>query len=292
MKSSLSIFLDQIHALPNLYLYAAPILLLSVILESIISYKQNSFFYKNKKELSLSLLIGSGYILISLLTGFLSMYFLYLVSFYLCPVRIRHAFDIQNKTFSTTLSFIACFILYDLCRYWAHRVAHEKRFWWATHEIHHTASEYNLLVALRLSWVDQLKAIFFIPLLLLGFHPFTVYLVHQISNILQFLQHTGLDIKFSPWLEKIFVSPKLHRVHHAKNDTYIDKNYGSIFIFWDKIFGTYKNYSETPIFGLKKKIEPKNLLHLMFYEYIEIYHDILKQKKLRQKWNILWERPK
>lgn len=292
MKSSLSFFLDQIHSLPNLYGYAAPILLVCILVEYFLLYKSDKIHFSDKRELTQSVLIGFGYIVISLLTGFLSMYILYLISFYLCPDWLKHPFDFQYQWFASGLSFVVCFVFYDLCRYWAHRLAHEKRFWWATHEIHHSASDYNLLVALRLSWVDQLKAVFFIPLLLLGFHPFTVYLVHQLSNILQFLQHTGLDIKFPSWLEKIIVSPKLHKVHHAKNEKYIDKNYSSIFIIWDKIFHTYQDYTEKPVFGLKKDIQPKNLLHLIFYEYTEIYHDILQQKSIRKKWRILWERPK
>ena len=86
----------------------------------------------------------------------------------------------------TWWSFIACFFVVDFCRYWAHRIAHEQRFWWATHVTHHSSEQYNFTVSFRLSWTQHIKVIFFVPAALLGFDPFVFFICMQIGVLYQF----------------------------------------------------------------------------------------------------------
>jgi len=150
--------------------------------------------------------------------------------------------------------------------------------------VHHSAESYNLTVSFRLSWIQHFKTIFFIPIALVGFHPVIFFIANQISVLFQFWQHTEHVPKLHPWIEKIFVTPSNHRVHHGSEEKYIDKNFAAIFIFWDKLFSTYQPEEEKPTYGLTTKINTSmNPLYLNFHEYKDIFADVKNAKGIRRK---------
>jgi sterol desaturase/sphingolipid hydroxylase (fatty acid hydroxylase superfamily) len=166
-------------------------------------------------------------------------------------------FNIQTSIWLYILAFIGL----DFAGYWSHRWSHEINVFWNRHIIHHSSEEFNLACALRQS-ISNIFAIFtflYLPMALLGVPTKVVAIVAPIQLFAQFWYHTRLINKMG-FLEKILVTPSHHRVHHAINPQYIDKNYSQIFIFWDKLFGTFQPEleNETPIYGVKKAVKTWN----------------------------------
>ncbi len=173
----------------------------------------------------------------------------------------------------------------------AHRIAHENRFWWATHVTHHNSKKYNWSVSFRLSWTQHIKIIFFIPVVLAGFHPVVFFIVHQLAVLYQFWIHTEYIKKLPKPIEFFFVTPSHHRVHHATNEHYLDKNYGSTFIIWDRIFGTFMEEKEQPVYGLTKQVDSYNPITLNFHEWSDIVKDVRKSKSLKEAYAMMFTRP-
>lgn len=136
--------------------------------------------------------------------------------------------------------WIVAFVVYDFCYYWKHRFGHEWRIMWASHVAHHQSEEFNLSTALRQTGTDYIGFVFYIPMFLIGVPPAAVVTVGSLNLIYQFWVHTEHVRRIGP-LEWVLVSPSNHRVHHARNPEYLDKNYGGVFIVWDRMFGTFKD---------------------------------------------------
>ena len=274
--------LGQYKSAPNLLIYSAPVMLLFVFIEYYISHKKELGLY-SRKDFIASVSIGAIYLVVSGITGIVTIYLVWAVYHYCTPSVFVMSFS--------WWSFILCALFYDFCRYWAHRVAHEQRFWWASHVTHHSSEHYNLTVAFRLCWIDQNKVFFFLPVVLLGFDPIMFFIVHQIGVLYQFWQHTELIPRLPKWVEYLMVTPTNHRVHHGRNEAFIDKNYGSMFIFWDRVFGTYQEPSEKPVYGITQPIDSFNPAYLVFHEYIDIFKDVKRAKTLKEKWIAVFGRP-
>lgn len=191
----------------------------------------------------------------------------------------------------TWWSYILCFVAVDFCRYWAHRIAHEQRMWWATHVTHHSSEQYNFSVSFRLSWTQHLKIIFFVPAAMLGFDPFVFYICNQVAVLYQFWIHTELIRKLPAPIEFLFVTPSHHRVHHGKDDNYLDKNYGSSFIIWDRMFGTFQPEEQRPDYGILKPVNSYNPVTLVFHEWVDIFKDMKQYPTPRAWWRILFGGP-
>lgn len=257
---------------PNIIIWAAPVMFFFVIIEWFISYKQNRKLYDKKESIG-SILVGIGNVIIgtalklALFTGIIWVY-------NMVPWRMELSW----------WSFLPCYIIFDFCSYWAHRISHQQRFWWATHVVHHTGEHYNLTVSFRLSWVQHLKLIFFMPVAFMGFHPIVFFTVNQIAVLFQFWVHTEYIRKLHPAFEYIFATPSNHRVHHGSQEKYINKNYGATFIFWDRLFGTYQPEEEQVNYGITHPLEQKsNPLYINFHEYIEMWKDVRQAKGLKMK---------
>lgn len=274
--------LDNYNAAPNLLLFASPFMLLFVWLEFRYSKRKNLGLYA-PRDLKASIGVGIGYLIATAAIGLATIYTVWWVYYYITPPSWVMPV--------TWWSFLGCAIVYDFVRYWAHRIAHEQRFWWASHITHHSSEKYNLTVSFRLCWVDQVKLIFFLPVMIIGFDPIMFFIVHQIGILYQFWQHTELIKPMPAWFEYIFVTPQNHRVHHGKNEIYIDKNYGSMFIFWDRIFGTYVHPSEKPDYGVKQPVNSYNPVYLVFHEYVDIFRDLMHAKTWGDRWKALFGRP-
>jgi sterol desaturase/sphingolipid hydroxylase (fatty acid hydroxylase superfamily) len=265
---------------PNIIVWAVPVMLLLTALEMGISYWQEHDHY-DKDETIGSTLVGIGNLVIS--AGIkVGMIYLLVYVYNLIPWRM----ELQWWT------LIPCYIIYDLGSYWAHRVSHESRFFWATHVVHHSAQHYNLTVSYRLSWIQYIKVVFFVPVMLMGFHPVIFFVTNQLATLFQFMQHTEYIRRMHPIIEYIFATPSNHRVHHGSQEDYIDKNFGATFIFWDRIFDTYISEKEKVIYGITTNIDNKaNPLHINFHELNDIVRDVKEANTLRQKWFMAFGSP-
>jgi sterol desaturase/sphingolipid hydroxylase (fatty acid hydroxylase superfamily) len=175
-------------------------------------------------------------------------------------------------------AWILCFVLDDLAYYWFHRFAHRVRFMWASHVNHHSSQHYNLSTALRQTWTGTIALgfLFRLPLLLIGFHPGMVFFCAGLNLIYQFWFHTEAIGKCPRWFEAVMNTPSHHRVHHATNPIYLDRNYAGVFIVWDKAFGTFQpeQQSERIHYGIVKQLGSFNLLWVAFHEWIGIARDL------------------
>ena len=147
--------------------------------------------------------------------------------------------------------WVAAFIAYDFCYYWKHRCGHEWRIMWASHSAHHQSEEYNLSTALRQTSTDYIGFVFYLPMYLAGTPAYVMISVGTLNLVYQFWVHTQ-HVDRMGMLDYLLVTPSNHRVHHAKNPRYIDKNYGGFLIVWDRLFGTFcdEQKDEKPIYGI------------------------------------------
>lgn len=266
----------QIDALkqhtPDIIIWAAPVMFFFVLLEWYIAKKQHRPLYEKKDTVG-SVLVGMGNVLINTLLK-VSLFYLVIWIYNMVPWRM----------YFNWWTIIPCYLIFDLSSYWSHRISHQQRFWWATHVVHHSSENYNLSVSFRLSWVQNLKLVFFLPVMALGFHPVIFFITSQVAVLFQFWVHTEYIRRLPPFIEYIFVTPSNHRVHHGSQEKYINKNYGATFIFWDRLFGTYQHEEEQATYGITTNISNKaNPLHLNFHEYVEIWKDVKAAKGLRRK---------
>ena len=186
-------------------------------------------------------------------------------------------FSIPETWWSWVLAVFAA----DLSYYWMHRIEHESRFFWAYHSVHHSSPEYNLTTSLRLSWVEGIfEWVFFVPMILIGFSPIQTLVALIIIVQYQTWIHTE-KIGRMAWLDKVFNTPSVHRVHHGANKQYIDKNYGGLLIIWDRLFGTYQREEEKVIYGLTKSINTTNPIKINAHEYLGIIKDIIQLIAIR-----------
>ncbi|WP_420152628.1 sterol desaturase family protein [Siphonobacter sp.] len=259
-------------AAPNLILWAVPAMIFFTAIEILITYVQEKPYYEKQETIG-SVLVGLGSLAVGATLKF-ALLFAVVWLYNQLPWRMS----------LNWWTFIPCYVIFDLCSYWAHRISHEQRFWWATHVVHHSGERYNLSVSFRLSWIQNLKTIFFLPVALIGFHPIIFFTTNQVAVLFQFWVHTEYIRRMPPWVEYIFATPSNHRVHHGSQPKYIDKNYGATFIFWDRIFGTYQLEEEPPIYGITTNISNKaNPLMINFHEVADIIKDVKGAKGLRKK---------
>jgi sterol desaturase/sphingolipid hydroxylase (fatty acid hydroxylase superfamily) len=162
---------------------------------------------------------------------------------------------------SEALPWLIAFVGVDFLYYWWHRFSHEVNLLWAAHVIHHQSEDYNLAVALRQAILTSFTVQpFFAPLALLGVSPAVFATMNAISTLYQFWIHTELVGKLGWGFEEWLNTPSHHRVHHAINPRYLDKNYGAIFIVWDRLFGTFAREDEPCVYGIVKPLESYNPL--------------------------------
>ena len=171
------------------------------------------------------------------------------------------------------LAAIVLFLGVDFAYYWFHRIAHEFNAPWAGHVVHHSSEDYNLAVALRQGTFQGLFSwVFYLPLALAGFPPAWFAAMSSFDTLYQFWIHTRLIGKLGP-LEWVFNTPSHHRVHHARNPKYLDKNYAGTLIIWDRMFGTFQAEEEEPVYGLVKPSNSWNPLWANLHVWNELFRD-------------------
>ena len=238
---------------PNLFIFvlAIPIFVISIIWEWRRSIKERAELYDVADTLT-NLQLGTGQLLVGLLvkTPLFGLY--YLTHQWACA----HGVPAWSET--SWITWGAGFILMDLAYYWFHRLSHEHNLLWAAHAVHHQSEYYNLSVALRQSWIQQIySGIFYLPLALVGISTEMFFMLNALNTLSQFWIHTQLIGRLGP-LELIFNTPSHHRVHHGTDDPYVDKNYAGFLIIWDRIFGTFALEEDAPRYGLIKPLKSWN----------------------------------
>ena len=171
-------------------------------------------------------------------------------------------------------------VCYDFCYYWNHRLGHESAIFWASHVVHHQSQEYNLSTALRQTSSGALLGwIFYLPMAICGFPP-QVFVVAAIVDLLyQYWIHTE-QVGRLGWFDRWFASPSNHRVHHAVNDAYLDRNYGGIFMAWDRMFGTFVEEGEKCVYGTRAPLESWDPL----WANLEVYADLARKSWHAGRW--------
>lgn len=176
----------------------------------------------------------------------------------------------------------------DFSYYWMHRLEHEHRILWANHSVHHSSEDYNLTVSMRLSIIESaIEWIFLIPMILIGFTPFQTIVALTLVAQYQSWIHTERIVKLG-FLDEVFNTPSVHRVHHGSNHKYLDKNYGGILIIWDKLFGTFQREEEKVVYGLTKNIHSNNPITINFIEYLHIWRDLKKCRNWKDRFRIVF----
>lgn len=177
------------------------------------------------------------------------------------------------------VSIIACVVLADFIYYWEHRFMHRTGIGWVTHTVHHSSPEFNISVAYRFGPLDGFFPWFFhLPLALMGFHPLLIFAAELFVQAYQAILHTEAIPKMHRWIEQVFNTPSHHRVHHGANPQYCDKNYGGIFIIWDKLFGTFEPENEPVCYGITKPINSVNPL-VVFLHGFPRFFQVLRQAR-------------
>lgn len=189
----------------------------------------------------------------------------YAALYILTPLRL----DSHRAT-----TWVATLLLVDLLWYAYHRASHRVRIMWAAHQAHHSSQHFNLSVALRQKWNPWFELLFWVPLPLLGVPPWMIFTAFSINLVFQFFVHTERVDRLPVPIEFVFNTPSHHRVHHASDRDYLDRNFGGILIVWDRLFGSYADETHRPTYGLTTNVDTFNPFRLQYHEYGAIVRDV------------------
>lgn len=179
----------------------------------------------------------------------------------------------------------------DLVWYWYHRLGHEVNLFWAAHVVHHQSEEFNYTVSARITTLQAIvRNGFWCILPFIGFHPDMVIVTLIIHGTYSFFTHTEMIPRLG-WLEYIFITPSHHRVHHASNEKYLNKNYGDLFVFWDKMFGTFQQEDEKPVYGLTHNLHSYSFIWQHFHYFVEMIHAMRITPGVWSKLKIIFGKP-
>lgn len=266
----------------NYVTYAIPFFIVLMAVEFGYGQLRSNQTYRLNDTIN-SLQMGTLSRLVSILKlGFSGLVFTWLVSF----------LGVTQVSTESIWVWVLAFIAYDFCYYWKHRFGHEWRIMWASHAAHHQSEEYNLSTALRQTGTDYIGFVFYLPLYLAGLPVEVVVTVGSLNLIYQFWVHTQHVRSLGP-LEWIMITPSNHRVHHARNPDYIDRNYGGVFIIWDRVFGTFQ--AELPdqpcVYGITKGLKSWNPIWANFHIWYDTLLISLRTRKLKDKLAIWFKGP-
>ncbi|NKY58438.1 sterol desaturase family protein [Nocardia flavorosea] len=253
----------------NIGLYAIPAFLLLMVVEFIAHYRDRDGSYSgvDTRDTVTSLSIYALGRVAKSFDKFIELP-LVLIAAALAPVALSA---------SQWWVWVAAIVLADFAYYFKHRMEHRIRLFWASHSVHHSSQYFNFSTALRLPWLipgSFITSAVYIPLALIGIPAWMIFLSQAIVLLYQFPIHTERVGRLHPLIEYVFNTPSHHRVHHGANNSYLDKNYGGIFIIWDRMFGSYAEETEPVRFGLTKNIDTHNPIKANYYEFARMISDI------------------
>ena len=267
-----------------LLLFSIPIYAIIIPLEILLSNFRHRKFYTVKETLVniyLNLLNSGIDLLLRFLVGLSVLNFFY-----------TYHFSIQ---WNPVVYWMVLLPGEDLLFWLEHYVDHSSRIFWAVHVTHHSSPEYNLSTGFRSSvFMPVYKYLYFIPLVLLNFKPMDAIFIYSLTQIYGILVHTQAIKKLPRWIEYLFVTPSHHRVHHASNIPYLDRNMGMVFIVWDRMFGTFTEEmpGEVPHYGITKPIDkPYHPVHIVTHEWIALGKDLKKSRAWKDKLGYLFRPP-
>jgi sterol desaturase/sphingolipid hydroxylase (fatty acid hydroxylase superfamily) len=267
---------------PPFITYAIPFFFLLMLVEAIVGYmKRETYFHFGDSIADLSTGILSQLAGIFLKTiGLLGYFWIY------------ENFRIFELKPDSVLNWIVAILLWDFFYYWFHRLSHEINFFWASHVIHHHSEEYNLFVALRQTSLGGISSwIFYIPMAFIGIDPWLYLAAGQINLIYQYWVHTKSIKSLGTIGEFLLSTPSHHRVHHAINPKYIDKNHGGIFIIWDRIFKTFQKEEEPPVYGTVKPLNSYNPIYANYHYFWELLKTSFKANGFLNKIKVWFAKP-
>jgi sterol desaturase/sphingolipid hydroxylase (fatty acid hydroxylase superfamily) len=263
----------------DLTIYAIPAFVVLMLVESVVTASARLSGYE-AKDSAASLAMGLGNVAIDLFMKGVHLALLTAVSGFAF-------FRLDSSWWVWVLLLLAD----DFAYYWFHRLHHDVRLLWAAHVNHHSSQRYNLSTALRQSWTTPLTSmLFYWPLVLVGFQPHMVLSAIAINTIYQFWIHTEAIDRVG-WFESIINTPSHHRVHHGTNVEYLDRNHAGMFIFWDKLFGTFEPERAPVHYGLTKNIETFNPVKIAFHEWEALWHDFRRPNPWRVRLAYLFRPP-
>ena len=266
----------------DVYSIGAPIILALIFFEVFISNWQSKSFYK----------AGDTYCTSGLLFGNIIMGFVIkssIVAFHFVLYEYRF-FDLMSSM-PIWLLWVLTFILIDLVFYIYHRMSHRVRFLWTVHMSHHSSEEMNFAVSFRQAWFGPISKIpFFMVLPILGLDPLMIAVAGVVSALWGVVGHTQIIGKLGP-LEWVFNTPSHHRVHHGSNPEYIDKNYGNLFIIWDRIFGTFEPENKPVEYGLVNNVNTFNPIKITFMGWEKLFKDIRNSESFKETIGLIFGPP-
>ncbi|MDE0786612.1 MAG: sterol desaturase family protein [Porticoccaceae bacterium] len=266
----------------NFVTYAIPFFLLLIVIELAWGWSKGNNTYRVNDSLN-SLSLG----LLSTVTKFVFLNIGLLVF-----SRIEQNYAVWAFDMTSYAHWLVGLLFYDFLYYWFHRISHERQFFWGSHVVHHQSEDYNLSTALRQTSTSFLTTwVFFIPCFFLGMPIYMYVSIATAQLIYQFWVHTQHIPKLG-FIEWFMVTPSNHRVHHAQNKDYIDKNYGGLLIVWDRLFGTFKEEDEQlqPIYGIRSPLNSWNPLWANIHIFISMARDAWLTARWSDKFRVLWAR--
>ena len=266
----------------DVYSIGVPIILALIFFEVFISNWQSKSFYK----------AGDTYCTSGLLFGNIIIGFVIkssIVAFHFVLYEYRF-FDLMSSM-PIWLLWVLTFILIDLVFYIYHRMSHRVRFLWTVHMSHHSSEEMNFAVSFRQAWFGPISKIpFFMVLPILGLDPLMIAVAGVVSTLWGVVGHTQIIGKLGP-LEWVFNTPSHHRVHHGSNPEYIDKNYGNLFIIWDRIFGTFEPENKPVEYGLVNNVNTFNPIKITFMGWEKLFKDIRNSESFKETIGLIFGPP-
>ncbi len=264
----------------NFIAFAIPMFIGLMLLEYWVSIKQKKQLFQFNEAIA-NINVGIGERLSDVLTT---------GAFFYVFTWIHQHFALFSIP-STIFTWVFLFLLTDLLWYWYHRFGHEVNIFWSAHVVHHQSEDYNFTVSARITVFQAIaRGIFWSFLPLIGFEPSMIVILLLIHGAYPFFTHTQLVGKLG-WAEKILVTPSHHRVHHSSNPAYLDKNYGDVLIIWDKLFGTFVEEEETPVYGLTAPLKSHSFLWQHFHFFLEMIVAVKYAKGVRAKLKVIFGKP-
>lgn len=262
--------------------FAVPVFILLMVLEALVSWRRGWGFYKLNDTL-INMSLGSTRQVVDIFTK------VFLFAAYVAIYNWGHWLELSATSW---WHWVLVALAVDFVYYWQHRWSHEINLLWAGHLVHHSSEEFNISVALRQSFVHDLMVypLFFL-LALLGLPPFEFFVGVAFLAIYQYWIHTRAIPRLPEWIEGIFNTPSAHRVHHGSNPQYLDKNYAGLFIFIDRLFGTYQAEKDPVRYGLTVPVKTWNPMWANVHYFVELFHTSTQAQGWRNKLTVWFAHP-